>query len=148
MKPDGVFLANGPGDPAATGVYAVPVIRTLIETGLPIFGICLGHQMLGLALGGQTRKMHCGHRGANHPVKDLATGKVEITSQNHGFAVLADSLPAGVEATHVSLFDGTLEGLAVTGKPIFSVQYHPEASPGPQDSHYLFDRFVAAMEAR
>jgi carbamoyl-phosphate synthase small subunit len=147
-RPDGIFLANGPGDPAATGVYAVPVIRTLIETGLPIFGICLGHQMLGLALGGQTRKMHCGHRGANHPVKDLATGKVEITSQNHGFAVLAESLPAGVEATHVSLFDGTLEGLAVTGKPIFSVQYHPEASPGPQDSHYLFDRFVSAMAAR
>ena len=147
-RPDGIFLANGPGDPAATGVYAVPVIRTLIETGLPIFGICLGHQMLGLALGAQTRKMRCGHRGANHPVKDLATGKVEITSQNHGFAVLAETLPSGVEATHVSLFDGTLEGLAVTGKPIFSVQYHPEASPGPQDSHHLFDRFVAAMSAR
>ena len=147
-RPDGIFLANGPGDPAATGVYAVPVIRSLIASGLPIFGICLGHQLLGLALGGQTRKMHCGHRGANHPVKDLATGKVEITSQNHGFAVLAESLPSGVETTHVSLFDGTLEGLAVTGKPIFSVQYHPEASPGPQDSHYLFDRFVAAMDAR
>ena len=147
-RPDGIFLANGPGDPAATGVYAVPVIRSLIASGLPIFGICLGHQLLGLALGGQTRKMHCGHRGANHPVKDLATGKVEITSQNHGFAVLADSLPSGVVTTHVSLFDGTLEGLAVTGKPIFSVQYHPEASPGPQDSHYLFDRFVAAMDAR
>jgi carbamoyl-phosphate synthase small subunit len=147
-RPDGIFLANGPGDPAATGIYAVPVIRELIATGLPIFGICLGHQMLGLALGGRTHKMHCGHRGANHPVKDLATGKVEITSQNHGFAVLPESLPSGVETTHVSLFDGTLEGLAVTGKPIFSVQYHPEASPGPQDSHYLFDRFVAAMDAQ
>jgi carbamoyl-phosphate synthase small subunit len=145
-KPDGIFLANGPGDPAATGIYAVPVIRELVQTGLPIFGICLGHQMLGLALGGRTAKMAIGHRGANHPVKDLETGKVEITSQNHGFIVMPDSLPAGVEKTHVSLFDGTLEGLKVTGKPIFSVQYHPEASPGPRDSHYLFERFIALME--
>jgi carbamoyl-phosphate synthase small subunit len=145
-KPDGIFLANGPGDPAATGVYAVPVLRDLMATGLPIFGICLGHQMLGLALGGRTAKMEIGHRGANHPVKDLQTGKVEITSQNHGFVVIPDSLPPEVEKTHVSLFDGTLEGLKVTGKPIFSVQYHPEASPGPHDSHYLFERFVALME--
>jgi carbamoyl-phosphate synthase small subunit len=146
-KPDGVFLANGPGDPAATGSYAVPVIRDLVKTGIPIFGICLGHQMLGLALGGKTAKMEIGHRGANHPVKDLETGKVEITSQNHGFIVVPDSLPAGVEKTHVSLFDGTLEGLKVTGKPVFSVQYHPEASPGPHDSHYLFQRFVDLMKA-
>ena len=145
-KPDGIFLANGPGDPAATGIYAVPVIKDLMATGLPIFGICLGHQMLGLALGGRTAKMEIGHRGANHPVKDLETGKVEITSQNHGFIVVPDSLPPGVEKTHVSLFDGTLEGLKVTGKPIFSVQYHPEASPGPHDSHYLFERFIALME--
>ena len=147
-RPDGVFLANGPGDPAATGVYAVPVIKALMATGLPIFGICLGHQMLGLALGGRTAKMEIGHRGANHPVKDLETGKVEITSQNHGFIVVPDSLPAGVSKTHVSLFDGTLEGLKVDGKPIFSVQYHPEASPGPRDSHYLFQRFVDLMKAR
>ena len=147
-KPDGVFLANGPGDPAATGEYAVPVIRDLMKAGLPIFGICLGHQMLGLALGGKTTKMEIGHRGANHPVKDLETGKVEITSQNHGFCVMPDSLPAGVEKTHVSLFDGTLEGLKVTGKPVFSVQYHPEASPGPHDSHYLFQRFVDLMRTR
>ncbi len=147
-KPDGVFLANGPGDPAATGQYAVPVIQDLMKTGLPIFGICLGHQMLGLALGGKTTKMEIGHRGANHPVKDLETGKVEITSQNHGFCVMPDSLPAGVEKTHVSLFDGTLEGLKVTGKPVFSVQYHPEASPGRHDSHYLFQRFVDLMKAQ
>ena len=144
--PDGVFLANGPGDPAATGAYAVPTIRTLIETGLPIFGICLGHQMLALALGARTEKMHLGHRGANHPVKDLTTGKVEITSQNHGFVVVEESLPAGVEATHVSLFDGSNEGLRLKDKPVFSVQYHPEASPGPQDSHYLFERFVALID--
>ncbi len=144
-KPDGIFLSNGPGDPAATGVYAVPVIRTLLETGIPMFGICLGHQMLALALGARTRKMQQGHRGANHPVKDLATGKVEITSQNHGFVVEAESLPDGVEQTHISLFDGTLEGLRLTDKPVFSVQHHPEASPGPRDSHYLFDRFVAAI---
>ena len=146
-RPDGVFLSNGPGDPAATGVYAVPAITGVIESGKPIFGICLGHQMLALALGGKTVKMHMGHRGANQPVKDLVTGKVEITSQNHGFVVLADSLPAGVVVTHRSLFDDTLEGLAVTDKPIFGVQYHPEASPGPQDSHYLFDRFVDLMAA-
>jgi carbamoyl-phosphate synthase small subunit len=146
--PDGVFLSNGPGDPAATGTYAVPVIQALIKKELPIFGICLGHQMLALALGGKTRKMARGHRGANHPVKDLATGKVEITSQNHGFEVMAESLPKTVNVTHVSLFDGTNEGIEVTGKPIFSVQYHPEASPGPQDSHYLFQRFVEKIEAK
>ena len=145
-KPDGVFLSNGPGDPAATGVYAVPAIQAVLDAGLPVFGICLGHQLLARALGADTRKMEIGHRGANHPVKDLATGKVEITSQNHGFVVIEDSLPKGVEKTHVSLFDGSLEGLAVRGKPVFSVQYHPEASPGPQDSHYLFDRFISLME--
>jgi len=145
-KPDGVFLSNGPGDPAATGKYAVPTIRDLLETKLPIFGICLGHQMLALALGARTEKMERGHRGANHPVKDLATGKVEITSQNHGFVVVPESLPRSVEATHVSLFDGSNEGLRLKDKSVFSVQYHPEASPGPQDSHYLFDRFVALME--
>jgi carbamoyl-phosphate synthase small subunit len=141
-KPDGVFLSNGPGDPAATGKYAVPMIQQLIKQDLPVFGICLGHQMLALALGAKTSKMHLGHRGANHPVKDLATGRVEITSQNHGFHVERDSLPKGVTETHTSLFDGCVEGLRVEGKPVFSVQYHPEASPGPQDSHYLFDRFV------
>ncbi|RDE07912.1 glutamine-hydrolyzing carbamoyl-phosphate synthase small subunit [Pelagibacterium lacus] len=141
-NPDGVFLSNGPGDPAATGEYAVPAIRKIIETGKPVFGICLGHQLLGLALGGTTRKMHQGHHGANHPVKNLATGKVEITSMNHGFAVDRDSLPEGVVETHISLFDGSNAGLAVDGKPIFSVQYHPEASPGPQDAHYLFKRFM------
>jgi len=147
-KPDGVFLSNGPGDPAATGTYAVPVIQELMKQELPIFGICLGHQMLALALGGKTRKMARGHRGANHPVKDLATGRVEITSQNHGFEVMAESLPKTVAVTHVSLFDGTNEGIEVSGKPIFSVQYHPEASPGPQDSHYLFQRFVEKIEAK
>ena len=141
-NPDGIFLSNGPGDPAATGKYAVPTIRKLMETGKPIFGICLGHQMLGLALGGTTSKMHQGHHGANHPVKDLTTGKVEITSMNHGFAVDTASLPPGVTETHVSLFDGSNAGLRVEGKPIFSVQYHPEASPGPHDSHYLFTRFL------
>ena len=146
-KPDGIFLSNGPGDPAATGQYAVPVIRELVASGLPIFGICLGHQMLALALGAQTQKMHHGHRGANHPVKDLETGKVEITSQNHGFVVDAGTLPGGVTATHVSLFDGSLEGLRVEGKPVFSVQYHPEASPGPHDAHYLFQRFLDMMES-
>ncbi len=147
-EPDGIFLSNGPGDPAATGEYAVPVLRDLIGTGKPVFGICLGHQMLALALGGRTRKTERGHRGANHPVKDHATGKVEITSQNHGFVVDPDSLPAGVEATHVSLFDRTNEGLQVQGLPIFSVQHHPEASPGPQDSHYLFERFIESMAGR
>ncbi|HTO81657.1 MAG TPA: glutamine-hydrolyzing carbamoyl-phosphate synthase small subunit [Methylomirabilota bacterium] len=147
-KPDGVFLSNGPGDPAATGAYAVPVIRDLIHVGLPVFGICLGHQMLALALGGRTEKMQRGHRGANHPVKDLATGKVEITSQNHGFVVVPESLPPDVEVTHISLFDGSNEGFRVQDRPVFSVQYHPEASPGPQDSHYLFQRFVRLMERR
>ena len=145
-RPDGIFLSNGPGDPAATGIYAVPVLRELIASGKPIFGICLGHQLLALALGATTRKMLRGHRGANHPVKDLRTGKVEITSQNHGFVVDPETLPAGVEPTRVSLFDNTNEGLWVVGKPVFSVQYHPEASPGPQDSHYLFKRFVALMD--
>jgi len=145
-RPDGVFLSNGPGDPAATGEYAVPVIRDLLATGKPLFGICLGHQLLALALGGKTRKMPIGHRGANHPVKDLITGKVEITSQNHGFCVLPESLPKSAEVTHVSLFDGSNEGLKLKDKPVFSVQYHPEASPGPQDSRYLFDRFIAMME--
>ena len=148
LSPDGVFLSNGPGDPAATGAYAVPTIKALVASGLPVFGICLGHQMLALALGGTTVKMHHGHRGANHPVKDLETGKVEITSQNHGFVVERESLPAGVVETHMSLFDGTLEGIRVEGKPVFSVQHHPEASPGPQDSHYLFERFVAMMEKK
>ncbi len=146
LNPDGIFLSNGPGDPAATGSYAVPVIKDLLATGLPIFGICLGHQMLALALGAKTVKMHQGHRGANHPVKDLTTNKVEITSMNHGFAVDADSLPDNVEQTHVSLFDGSNCGLAMKDKPVFSVQYHPEASPGPRDSRYLFKRFTDLME--
>jgi carbamoyl-phosphate synthase small subunit len=141
-KPDGVFLSNGPGDPAATGTYAVPEIKRLIDSGLPVFGICLGHQMLGLAIGAKTRKMHQGHHGANHPVKDFTTGKVEITSMNHGFAVDGDTLPAEAEETHRSLFDGSNCGLRLKGKPVFSVQYHPEASPGPEDSHYLFTRFI------
>jgi carbamoyl-phosphate synthase small subunit len=147
MKPDGVFLSNGPGDPAATGIYAVPVIRQVIDSGTPTFGICLGHQMLGLALGGKTMKMHQGHHGANHPVKDLTTGKVEITSMNHGFAVDKDSLPKNVEQTHISLFDGSNCGLALKDRPVFSVQYHPEASPGPRDSHYLFRRFADLMQS-
>jgi carbamoyl-phosphate synthase small subunit len=145
MKPDGVFLSNGPGDPAATGEYAVPEIRKLVDSGKPVFGICLGHQMLGIALGASTRKMHQGHHGANHPVKDFTTGKVEITSMNHGFTVDRETLPPGVVETHVSLFDGSNAGIALQGRPVFSVQYHPEASPGPQDSHYLFTRFVDAM---
>ncbi|MBK8176556.1 MAG: glutamine-hydrolyzing carbamoyl-phosphate synthase small subunit [Rhodospirillales bacterium] len=144
-QPDGVFLSNGPGDPAATGEYAVPMIQGLLARRVPLFGICLGHQLLGLALGARTYKLHLGHRGANHPVKDLETGKVEITSQNHGFAVDRGSLPQGVIETHVSLFDKTNEGLRLDGAPAFSVQYHPEASPGPQDSHYLFDRFTDLM---
>ena len=145
-KPDGVFLSNGPGDPAATGIYAVPAIQGVLDAGVPLFAICLGHQLLALALGAKTKKMHQGHRGANHPVKDLATGKVEITSQNHGFVVDPATFPKGVTATHESLFDGTCEGLAVDGKPVFSVQYHPEASPGPHDSRYLFERFTDLMQ--
>jgi carbamoyl-phosphate synthase small subunit len=147
LKPDGVFLSNGPGDPAATGEYAVPVIKKLIDSGTPTFGICLGHQMLGIAVGGKTIKMHQGHHGANHPVKDLTTGKVEITSMNHGFAVDKESLPKNVEQTHVSLFDGSNCGIALKDRPVFSVQYHPEASPGPRDSHYLFTRFTDLMRA-
>ncbi len=146
--PEGVFLSNGPGDPAATGEYAVPMIRGVLDRDLPLFGICLGHQMLGLALGARTVKMNHGHHGANHPVKDLESGKVEITSMNHGFAVDSQTLPAGVTETHVSLFDGSNCGIRVAGRPVFSVQYHPEASPGPQDSHHLFDRFAAAMRER
>jgi carbamoyl-phosphate synthase small subunit len=147
-KPDGVFLSNGPGDPAATGEYAVPAIRGVLDARVPLFGICLGHQLLALALGARTYKLDRGHRGANQPVKDLATGKVEITSQNHGFAVDPDSLPSTAKVTHVSLFDGSNEGLACTDMPAFSVQYHPEASPGPSDSHHLFERFVAMIERR
>jgi carbamoyl-phosphate synthase small subunit len=148
LKPDGVFLSNGPGDPAATGTYAVPVIRSIIDAGVPTFGICLGHQMLGLAVGAKTMKMHQGHHGANHPVKDITTGKVEITSMNHGFAVDRATLPADAVETHVSLFDGSNCGIALKDRPVFSVQYHPEASPGPRDSHYLFGRFVALMRER
>ncbi|MBA4490337.1 glutamine-hydrolyzing carbamoyl-phosphate synthase small subunit [Paracoccus sp. S1E-3] len=147
-EPEGVFLSNGPGDPAATGSYAVPMIRTLLDHDLPIFGICLGHQMLALALGAKTVKMGHGHHGANHPVRDVDTGKVEITSMNHGFAVDAQTLPEGVRETHVSLFDGSNCGLAMEGRPVFSVQYHPEASPGPQDSAYLFERFAEQMRNR
>ncbi|MEI4260594.1 glutamine-hydrolyzing carbamoyl-phosphate synthase small subunit [Roseovarius sp. D0-M9] len=147
-NPDGVFLTNGPGDPAATGAYAVPVIKELLAADLPMFGICLGHQMLALALGGRTVKMSHGHHGANHPVKDYTTGKVEITSMNHGFAVDGQSLPEGVDETHVSLFDGSNCGIALANRPVFSVQHHPEASPGPQDSFYLFERFAASMAAR
>ncbi|MDQ3558611.1 MAG: carbamoyl phosphate synthase small subunit, partial [Pseudomonadota bacterium] len=144
-NPDGVFLSNGPGDPAATGEYAVPTIRTIVDAGVPTFGICLGHQILGLALGGQTSKMRQGHHGANHPVKDDTTGKVEIVSMNHGFALDRDSLPDTIEETHMSLFDGSNCGIRLKGRPVFSVQYHPEASPGPQDSRYLFERFVEMM---
>ena len=144
-EPDGIVLSNGPGDPAATGAYAVPVIRELVATGKPVFGICLGHQMLALALGARTAKMANGHRGANHPIKNLETGLVEITSQNHGFVVERESLPASLAPTHVSLFDGTLAGFRVEGKPVFSVQFHPEASPGPQDSHHLFRTFAEHM---
>ncbi|CRL10531.1 Carbamoyl-phosphate synthase small chain [Phaeobacter italicus] len=148
-NPDGVFLSNGPGDPAATGEYAVPMIKEILDSSdLPMFGICLGHQMLALALGGKTVKMNHGHHGANHPVKENATGKVEITSMNHGFAVDAQSLPDGVEETHVSLFDGSNCGIRMKDRPVYSVQHHPEASPGPQDSFYLFERFAEAMDAR
>jgi carbamoyl-phosphate synthase small subunit len=147
-RPDGVFLSNGPGDQAATAEYAVPTLRGVLDSGLPLFGICLGHQLLALTLGAKTYKLARGHRGANQPVKELATGKVEITSQNHGFAVDAATLPASVRVTHTSLFDGSNEGFACTDRPVFSVQYHPEASPGPSDSHHLFRRFVGMMEAR
>ena len=148
LNPEGVFLSNGPGDPAATGTYAVPMIQGVLAKDLPVFGICLGHQMLALALGAKTIKMNHGHHGANHPVKDLTTGKVEITPMTHGFTVDAQTLPAGVKETHVSLFDGSNCGIAIEGRPVFSVQYHPEASPGPQDSYYLFDRFAEAIRAR
>ncbi len=147
-EPDGVFLSNGPGDPAATGVYAVPAIKEVLKQDIPVFGICLGHQMLALALGAKTIKMNHGHHGANHPVKDYTTGKVEITSMNHGFTVDTQTLPEGVSETHVSLFDGSNCGIKLDGKPVFSVQYHPEASPGPQDSYYLFERFAQAMADR
>ncbi len=146
LKPDGIVLSNGPGDPAATGTYACPVIRKAVASGKPVFGICLGHQMLALALGATTKKMKQGHHGANHPVKDLSTSKVEIVSMNHGFTVDTATLPKDVIETHVSLFDGTNCGIALKGRPVFSVQYHPEASPGPHDSAYLFDRFAQAME--
>jgi len=145
LKPDGIFLSNGPGDPAATALYAAGIIEKLLQSGLPLFGICLGHQLLAIALGGKTTKLPFGHRGANHPVKDLATGKIEITSQNHGFHVLPATLPKTAEVTHISLFDGTNEGLRLKDKPVFSVQYHPEASPGPMDSYYLFERFAALI---
>jgi carbamoyl-phosphate synthase small subunit len=148
LNPAGVFLSNGPGDPAATGAYAVPMIRGILARELPVFGICLGHQMLALALGAATVKMNHGHHGANHPVKNLDTGKVEITSMNHGFTVDSQTLPPGVVETHVSLFDGSNCGIRLEGRPVFSVQYHPEASPGPQDSYYLFERFAQAMQAR
>ncbi|WP_299111728.1 glutamine-hydrolyzing carbamoyl-phosphate synthase small subunit [uncultured Bradyrhizobium sp.] len=146
LAPDGIFLSNGPGDPAATGFYAVPVIQQLLDTGLPLFGICLGHQLLALAVGATTTKMFQGHRGANHPVQRLSDGAVEITSMNHGFAVERDSLPATARETHVSLFDGSNAGIELTDRPAFSVQYHPEASPGPQDSLYLFEKFVGMLE--
>jgi carbamoyl-phosphate synthase small subunit len=147
LNPDGVFLSNGPGDPAATGAYAVPMIKGVLDANLPVFGICLGHQMLALAVGAKTVKMNHGHHGANHPVKDMQTGKVEITSMNHGFTVDSQTLPEGVEETHVSLFDGSNCGIRIANRPVFSVQYHPEASPGPQDSYYLFERFAEAMSA-
>jgi carbamoyl-phosphate synthase small subunit len=146
LKPDGIFLSNGPGDPAATGEYAVPVIRALLDTRIPLFGICLGHQLLALAVGGSTTKMFQGHRGANHPVKRLADGVVEITSMNHGFAVRSETLPDTARETHVSLFDGSNAGFELTDRPAFSVQYHPEASPGPQDSLYLFEKFVGGLK--
>jgi carbamoyl-phosphate synthase small subunit len=146
LKPHGVFLSNGPGDPAATGAYAVPVIQGLLERDIPVFGICLGHQLLGLAAGATTTKMHQGHRGANHPVKRLEDDVVEITSMNHGFAVDNSALPDTVRETHVSLFDGSNCGIEIPGKRAFGVQYHPEASPGPQDSFYLFERFVGMLK--
>ncbi|MDT2073924.1 MAG: glutamine-hydrolyzing carbamoyl-phosphate synthase small subunit [Planktomarina sp.] len=147
QKPDGIFLSNGPGDPAATGIYAVPMIKALLkQTNIPLFGICLGHQILALALGAKTVKMNHGHHGANHPVKDLESNKVEITSMNHGFTVDSKSLPPGILETHISLFDGSNCGIRMADRPVFSVQYHPEASPGPQDSFYLFEKFASEMQ--
>ena len=146
LNPDGVFLSNGPGDPAATGKYAVKIIQKIINLNIPIFGICLGHQLLALALNAKTKKMKLGHRGANHPVKNLLTDKVEITSQNHGFEVIKSSLPKNVIITHKSLFDNSIEGIRLKNKPVFSVQYHPEANPGPQDSQYLFDQFIKEIK--
>ncbi len=146
LKPQGIFLSNGPGDPAATGTYAIQTIKTLIKNNLPIFGICLGHQILALSLNAKTKKMKLGHRGANHPVKNLINNKVEITSQNHGFEVIQNSLSKNIQITHKSLFDGSIEGIKLKNKPIFSVQYHPEANPGPQDSHYLFSDFIKEVK--
>ena len=145
LKPNGIFLSNGPGDPAATGKYAIPIIKDLIKKNLPIFGICLGHQILGLALGAKTKKMKLGHRGANHPVKNLIENKVEITSQNHGFEIVKENLPKNIQITHKSLFDDSIEGIKLKNKPVFSVQYHPESNPGPQDSVYLFENFINSM---
>ena len=142
LKPNGIFLSNGPGDPAATGKYAIEIIKDLIKKNLPIFGICLGHQILALALGGKTKKMKLGHRGANHPVKNLINDNVEITSQNHGFEVIKENLPQNIQITHRSLFDNSIEGIRLKNRPVFSVQYHPEANPGPQDSQYLFKSFI------
>ena len=146
LKPNGIFLSNGPGDPAATGRYAIPTIQKLIKKKLPFFGICLGHQILALALGAKTEKMKLGHRGANHPVKNLIEGNVEITSQNHGFEVVKKGIPKNIRITHQSLFDNSIEGIELKNKPVFSVQYHPESNPGPQDSVYLFDKFVKSMK--
>ena len=146
LKPHGIFLSNGPGDPAATGKYAIPIVQKLIKSNLPVFGICLGHQILALALNAKTKKMKLGHRGANHPVKNLISKKVEITSQNHGFEVIKESLPKNVEITHSSLFDNCIEGIKLKNKPVFSVQYHPESNPGPQDSHYLFNDFIKEIK--
>jgi carbamoyl-phosphate synthase small subunit len=142
LKPDGIFLSNGPGDPSATGKYAIKIIKNLIKSNLPIFGICLGHQILALALNAKTKKMKLGHRGANHPIKNLINDKVEITSQNHGFEIVKETLSKNIEITHKSLFDGCVEGIKIKNKPVFSVQYHPESNPGPQDSHYLFNQFI------
>ena len=146
LKPNGIFLSNGPGDPAATGKYAIKIIKNLIKKNLPLFGICLGHQILALTLGGKTKKMKLGHRGANHPVKNLINNKVEITSQNHGFEVVKENLPKTIEVTHKSLFDHSIEGIKLKNKPVFSVQYHPESNPGPQDSVYLFKEFINNMK--
>jgi carbamoyl-phosphate synthase small subunit len=146
LKPNGIFLSNGPGDPAATGKYAIPIIKDLIKKNLPIFGICLGHQILALALGAKTKKMSLGHRGANHPVKNLINGNVEITSQNHGFEVVKSSLKKNIQITHQSLFDNSIEGIKLKNKPVYSVQYHPESNPGPQDSVYLFEEFITNMK--